>query len=130
MSTFSLKSDGNIDVTRLEKDLRSALDFDTKYKQADNMKKRACKIATDYDEFKAFVACAHLKTVRYPSDCLLYCLVQCKLPFTDRARMRHLMLCAFIFVFHIATVVPKFRVLVQPKKGGRNQLLVTSHLVP
>ena len=76
MSTFSLKSDGNIDVTRLEKDLRSALDFDTKYKQADNMKKRACKIATDYDEFKAFVACAHLKTVRYRTNDLYICMIQ------------------------------------------------------
>lgn len=57
--------DGNIDTARLEKDLRSALDFDIKYKQSDNMKKRACKISADYDEFKAFVACAHLKTVRY-----------------------------------------------------------------
>jgi hypothetical protein len=64
MSNFSLQSDGNIDVSRFEKDLRHALDFDIKYKQTDNMKKRASKISTDYDEFKAFVACAHLKTIR------------------------------------------------------------------
>ena len=57
--------DGNLDVSRLEKDLRNALDFDIKYKQTDNMKKRACKVATDYDEFKNMVACAHLKTLRY-----------------------------------------------------------------
>lgn len=55
--------DGNLDVSRLEKDLRNALDFDIKYKQTDNMKKRACKVATDYDEFKNMVACAHLKTL-------------------------------------------------------------------
>lgn len=60
----TLKEDGNIDAARLEKDFRSALDFDMKYKQEDNMKKRACKISADYNEFKAFVACAHLKTVR------------------------------------------------------------------
>ena len=65
MSTFALQADGNIDVVRLEKDLRNALDFDVKYKQTDNMKKKACKISADYDEFKAYVACAHLKTVRY-----------------------------------------------------------------
>ena len=65
MSTFTLQADGNIDVARLEKDLRNALDFDVKYKQTDNMKKKACKISADYDEFKAYVACAHLKTVRY-----------------------------------------------------------------
>ena len=65
MSSVALKLDGSIDISKLEKDLRSALDFDIKYKQSDNMKKRACKISADYDEFKAFVACAHLKTVRY-----------------------------------------------------------------
>ncbi len=37
------------------------MDFDAKYKQTDNMKKRAVKVATNYDEFKAMVACAHLK---------------------------------------------------------------------
>lgn len=60
-----ISKDGSIDTGHLEKDLRSALDFDIKYKQTDNMKKRACKVSADYDEFKAFVACAHLKTVRY-----------------------------------------------------------------
>ena len=60
-----LGTDGNININRLEKDLRKALDFDIKYKQTDNMKKRACKVATDYDEFKNMVACAHLKTLRY-----------------------------------------------------------------
>jgi Dynein attachment factor N-terminus len=59
-----LDADGNINISKLEKDLRSALDFDIKYKQTDNMKKRACKVSKDYDEFKAMVACAHLKTLR------------------------------------------------------------------
>lgn len=64
LSSCTLTEDRNIDAARLEKDFRSALDFDMKYKQEDNMKKRACKISADYNEFKAFVACAHLKTVR------------------------------------------------------------------
>lgn len=68
MSCVTLKQDGNIDISKLSKDLRSALDFDIKYKQSDNMKKRACKISADYDEFKAFVACAHLKAVRYKHE--------------------------------------------------------------
>jgi len=56
-----LDANGNIDTTHLEKELRSALEFDVAYKQKDNMKKRACKVAGDYGEFKAMVACAHLK---------------------------------------------------------------------
>ena len=56
-----LDNKGNIDQKVLEKSLRSALDFDVKYKQRDNMKKRACKVAVSYDEFKAMVDCAHLK---------------------------------------------------------------------
>ena len=70
MSRFSSSSSGvrldaagNIDTNRLEKELRSALDFDVKYKQTDNMKKKACKVSGTYDEFKAMVACAHLKTL-------------------------------------------------------------------
>ena len=58
-----LDSEGNIDTNRLEKELRNALDFDIKYKQTDNMKKKACKVAGSYDEFKAMVQCAHLKTL-------------------------------------------------------------------
>lgn len=52
---------GNINLDRLSKELQSALDFDLRYKQTDNMKKRAVKVSTSYDEFKAMVACAHLK---------------------------------------------------------------------
>ena len=54
-------ADGNINSSILSKELKDALDFDIKYKQTDNMKKRAVKVAHDYDQFKAMVACAHLK---------------------------------------------------------------------
>jgi len=54
---------GNIDISQLEKELTQALEFDVKYKQKDNMKKKAIKTAGDYDQFKAFVECAHLKTL-------------------------------------------------------------------
>ena len=64
MSSIRLDEKGNIDISRLEVELRNALDFDIKYKQKDNMKKKAVKVATNYDEFKNMVACAHLKTVR------------------------------------------------------------------
>jgi hypothetical protein len=66
---MSLKFDahGNIDPSSMEKDLASALDSDVKYKQTDNMKKRAIKVAGSYDEFKNMVACAHLKKVRLVS---------------------------------------------------------------
>lgn len=62
-SGITLDAAGNIDTRKLEKELRSALDFDIKYKQTDNMKKKACKVSGTYDEFKAMVACAHLKTL-------------------------------------------------------------------
>eukprot|EP01036_Dinobryon_divergens_P024177 gene24177-32602_t len=55
MSTknFSIVDErGNINTSLLEKELVSSLAFDIKYKQTDNMKKRACKVATDYNEFK------------------------------------------------------------------------------
>jgi hypothetical protein len=54
---------GNIDTEHLSKELRDALDFDIKYKQTDNMKKRAIRTAGSYDDFKGMVACAHLKTL-------------------------------------------------------------------
>ena len=54
---------GNIDTSQLEKELTQALEFDVKYKQKDNMKKKAIKVAGDYNEFKAMVDCAHLKTL-------------------------------------------------------------------
>ena len=59
-----LDSEGNINVHKLEKELKSALEFDVNYKKKDNMKKRAVRVAKSYDEFKNMVACAHLKTVR------------------------------------------------------------------
>ena len=54
---------GNIDTSQIEKELNQALEFDVKYKQKDNMKKKAIKTAGDYDQFKAMVDCAHLKTL-------------------------------------------------------------------
>ena len=68
MSSFAagaLKVDanGNLATDRLEKELSSALKFDVEYKQKDNMKKRAIKVATDYDQFKAMVDCSHLKKI-------------------------------------------------------------------
>lgn len=54
-------SEGNINASFLTKELHEALQDDVKYKQTDNMKKRAVKVSTDYNEFKAMVACAHLK---------------------------------------------------------------------
>lgn len=58
-----LDEDGNINTEKLTQELKSALDYDVRYKQTDNMKKRAIKTATNYDEFKAMVACAHLKKI-------------------------------------------------------------------
>jgi len=54
---------GNINTKKLAKELRGALDHDVKYRQVDNMKKRAIRIAPSYDDFKAMVACSHLKTL-------------------------------------------------------------------
>lgn len=54
-------SEGNINARYLTKELQEALDADVKFRQTDNMKKRAVKVSTDYTEFKNMVACAHLK---------------------------------------------------------------------
>lgn len=43
-----LDSSGNIDPKKIEKELAHALEFDNKYRQTDNMKKRACKVAKSY----------------------------------------------------------------------------------
>jgi hypothetical protein len=56
-----LDDEGNINEAKLSKELKEALEFDIRYKQTDNMKKRAIRVATNYDEFKAMVACSHLK---------------------------------------------------------------------
>ena len=63
MSGFAsiLDENGNINSTKITKELKGALEFDLRYKQTDNMKKRAIRTAGSYDEFKAMVACAHLK---------------------------------------------------------------------
>uniref|UniRef100_A0A7S3H1Z1 Dynein attachment factor N-terminal domain-containing protein n=2 Tax=Spumella elongata TaxID=89044 RepID=A0A7S3H1Z1_9STRA len=54
-------SDGNINANYLTKELQEALEADVKFKQTDNMKKRAVKTSTDYNEFKNMVAAANLK---------------------------------------------------------------------
>lgn len=54
-------AEGNINAKYLTKELKEALEADVHYRQTDNMKKRAVKVSTDYNEFKAMVACAHLK---------------------------------------------------------------------
>ena len=63
MSSFQsiVDKDGNINSKLLTKELKEALESDVKYKQTDNMKKRAVKVAADYSEFKNMVASAHLK---------------------------------------------------------------------
>jgi hypothetical protein len=58
-----LDDKGNISAQSLECELKSALEFDVKYKQTDSMKKRAVRTAQSYDDFKNMVACAHLKTL-------------------------------------------------------------------
>ena len=64
MSAYSVVDEnGQIDTNYLERELRSALAGDIRYKQEDSMKKRACKVARDYDKFKNIVAAAHLKTL-------------------------------------------------------------------
>jgi len=62
-SGIPLDAQGNLDTSVLAKELQNALDFDLKYKKTDNMKKRAIRKAGSYDEFKAMVACANLKTI-------------------------------------------------------------------
>lgn len=63
MEALKLDETGNIDSRGLESELQAALEFDVKYRQQDNMKKRAVKQAPSYDDFKNMVACAHLKKV-------------------------------------------------------------------
>lgn len=58
-----LDANGNLDTTVLAKELTAALAYDVHYKQMDNMKKKAVKTSGTYDEFKAMVACSHLKTL-------------------------------------------------------------------
>lgn len=60
---MKLDANGNLDTATLEKELTEALEFDVHYKQQDNMKKKAVKTSGNYDDFKAMVACSHLKTL-------------------------------------------------------------------
>jgi hypothetical protein len=63
-SGVKLDSQGFIDSSGYGREIRAALVEDARYTQVDYMKKRAVKMSKDYDEFKAFVACAHLKTLK------------------------------------------------------------------
>jgi hypothetical protein len=56
-----LDANGNLDTAVLARELTAALAYDVHYKQVDNMKKKAVKTSGSYDEFKAMVACSHLK---------------------------------------------------------------------
>jgi len=60
---MKLDAEGNLDTGHLAKELKAALEYDVHYKQQDNMKKKAVKTSGTYDDFKAMVACAHLKTL-------------------------------------------------------------------
>jgi hypothetical protein len=55
---------GNLNTAKLEKELLANLQADIKYKQTDNMKKKAVKTAGSYEQFRAMVDCAHLKTLK------------------------------------------------------------------
>ncbi len=62
-SNLIIDSFGNINTNLLQTELQHSLASDIRHKQVDNMKKRAVKVASDYNEFKAMVACAHLKKI-------------------------------------------------------------------
>jgi hypothetical protein len=63
VAPVKLDANGNLDTNILEKELIDALAFDVRYKQQDNMKKKAVKTSGTYDDFKNMVACSHLKTL-------------------------------------------------------------------
>lgn len=65
MSASILDEKGNIIPKKIESELLKSLQSDVRYKQQDNMKKRACKVAKSYDEFRDMVSCAHLEHLRY-----------------------------------------------------------------
>lgn len=56
-----LDEQGNINAQQLTKEIKASLEYDIRYRQVDNMKKRAIRTSTNYEEFQALVACAHLK---------------------------------------------------------------------
>ncbi len=56
-----LDEQGNINADQLSKEIKASLEYDLRYRQVDNMKKRAIRTSTNYEEFQALVACAHLK---------------------------------------------------------------------
>jgi hypothetical protein len=56
-----LDGEGNINASQLTKEIKDSLEYDIRYKQIDNMKKRAIRSTGSYEEFQNMVACAHLK---------------------------------------------------------------------
>lgn len=60
-----LDKNGQLVPSKLESELQQALEADLRYKQQDNMKKRASRVAKSYEEFRDMVACAHLEHVRW-----------------------------------------------------------------
>ncbi len=51
----------NMSMSELEEELKEAMEDDFVRTKTDEMKKRAIKVARDYEEFKGMVACATLK---------------------------------------------------------------------
>jgi hypothetical protein len=58
--TSILDPSGQINTSKLEKELIEALQADTSFKLIDNMKKRACKTSVNYEDFRNKVSCAHM----------------------------------------------------------------------
>lgn len=59
----ALDCHGNIDTKFLQKEILQSLTDDIHVKQVDNAKKRAVKTSATFDEFKARVSCAHMKSL-------------------------------------------------------------------
>lgn len=58
-----LDRNGNIDANLLQKEVLQSLTDDVKFRQVDSAKKRAVKTSATYEEFKARVSCAHMKSL-------------------------------------------------------------------
>ena len=64
MSSLAVDDKGRLDCGKLKKELLAALEQDDKRIKVDAMKKRAILSASNYDEFRHMVDCAHLKSIR------------------------------------------------------------------
>ena len=53
-SDVILEPDGKINTSKLEESMHKALEFDVKYRQTDNAKKRAIKVSGSYEDFKVW----------------------------------------------------------------------------